>query len=158
MSDRETKKSTAPPAGSHQSQPEDDAGLAIGGRSVEPRRGFSAWIRLGLDAMAERRFARRRGRELLQFYERIHGSQPQASGEVLYAKVVILAGYNPKEAQSVILRATQSFCEWPTERQLRFRDVVRYLVVTEYLRSHAGSDGTHTNMENAAMRVIPEKL
>jgi hypothetical protein len=124
------------------------------------RRGWrpGAWLRVALDFIAEKRFASRRSRNLLQLYERIRIGAPQLKGKDLYARVVIESGLDPREAQGVLLRAEQSFCQWPTDHDLRFGDVVRYVVVTEYLRSHAASLGTHTNMGEVVARVVPEDL
>jgi hypothetical protein len=119
-----------------------------------PRGGFGAWLRRG----TEKRFAKRRSRELLELYQRARGKEPELSGKALYAGVVIQAGYDAKEAQGVVRRAEQSFCQWPAEHDLRFRDVVRYMVVTEYLRSHAGSVGIQSNVDTVVARVIRADL
>jgi hypothetical protein len=122
--------------------------------ALVPRRGFGAW----LNSIGEKRFANRRSRELLELYQQARGREPLLSGKTLYVGVVMQAGYDAKEAQAVVRRAEQSFCAWPAEHDLRFSDVVRYMVVTEYLRSHPGAVGIHTNVETVVARVIRADL
>ncbi len=62
-------------------------------------------------------------------------------------------------ATSVILHhAGESFCSWPAWHDLRFRDVVQYVVVYEYLRSHKEKVGTQTRMGATVARIIPRDL
>src|SRR5262249_39508862 len=114
--------------------------------TMVPPRSIWAWFRLPMRLLAERRFAHQRSHELLKLYGLAHDSAPHLSGKELYLRVVIQAGYDPKAAQSALLRAEQSYCQWPAEHDLSFSDVVRYLLVTEYLRSHVESLGTESNM------------
>jgi len=51
-----------------------------------------------------------------------------------------------------------SFCDWLLKRKLRFRDVVQYVVINEYLRSHLTNIGTYTDMSSIVARVIPHDL
>jgi hypothetical protein len=51
------------------------------------------------------------------------------------------------------------FCEWPGPRKLRYRDVVNYVVVDEYMRSHLTDfRGTYTNMRRVVTSIIPYHL
>jgi hypothetical protein len=84
--------------------------------------------------------------------------EPQLIGKALYQRIVIQrSGLDIHAAAGVLRRAEQSFCEWPSDRDLKFRDVVRYIVIEEYLRSHA-TIGTHTNLGKVVARVIPDDL
>ena len=115
------------------------------------------WLRLGVAYVAETRFARRYCREWLVSYEKMRAAQPDLTGKALYAAVVSeRLGGSTAEVETILRRAEQSFCEWPTEHPLRFKDVVSYLVVTEYLRDHQASPGTQTNMLNVVARAIEE--
>jgi len=90
-----------------------------------------------------RRFAWHASYELLDLYKRIHREEPQLTGRTLYERVVIRrSGLDTKAATGVLMRAEQSFCDWPSGRDLRFRDVVQYVVVDEFLRSHVATLGT----------------
>ena len=115
------------------------------------------WLRLGLAFVAETRFARRYSRELLALYRQVLTAQPALAGKALYAAVVTARlGGDAAQVDAVLRRAEQSFCEWPTEHPLRFKDVVSYLAVTEYLRDHQASPGTQTNMLNVVSRAIAD--
>lgn len=115
------------------------------------------WLRRAVEFVSETRFARRQSRELLALYERVLIDEPQLTGKALYAKVVNLRlGGDAQPTQQVLLRAEQSFCEWPAEHALRFRDLVSYIVVSEYLRDHRASPGTQTNMVDVVARMVPD--
>jgi hypothetical protein len=118
------------------------------------------WLSLpGAEWVAEKWFARRASHELLDLHERIHREEPQLTGRTLYERVVVLrSGLDVKAAAGVLRRAEQSFCDWPSGRDLRFLDLVLYVVVDEYLRSHVATLGTQTNMGKIVARVIPADL
>jgi hypothetical protein len=148
---------------------EEDAGHtsdAVSGQSAACREDRSQnpwrllqWLRTAADFVVETRFARRRSRALLGAWQQIiQSGASQLSDRDVYARVVVEVGFSPDEAQGVLLRAEQSFCQWPADHELRFRDVVQYLVVTEYLRTHKASLGTHTNMTSVVARMVPETL
>jgi hypothetical protein len=84
----------------------------------------------GVRLLAEIWFAWQASRELLDSYKRMRHEQPQLIGRTLYERIVIRrSGPDAKAAAGILRRAEQSFCEWPSERDLKFRDVVRYIVV-----------------------------
>jgi hypothetical protein len=109
--------------------------------------------------VAEKWYARRASRELLEWYRRVRDEEPQLSGATLYQQVIVRrSGLDVKAALGILRRAEQSFCAWPSDRDLRFRDVVLYVIIDEYLRSHATDLGTQTNMGNVVARLIPSDL
>jgi hypothetical protein len=109
--------------------------------------------------VAEKWYARRASRELLEWYRRVHGEEPQLAGTALYQRVIVRrSGFDVKAAAGIVRRAEQSFCAWPSDRDLRFRDVVLYVVIDEYLRSHSTHLGTQTNMGEVVVRLIPGDL
>jgi hypothetical protein len=113
----------------------------------------------GAALVAEKWFAWRASRALLDLHARIHREEPQLIGRTLYERVVIRwSGLDIKAAAGVLRRAEQSFCSWPSGRDLRFLDLVHYVVVDEYLRSHVASLGTQTNMGRIVAHVIPADL
>jgi hypothetical protein len=112
-----------------------------------------AWI------VAEKWYAWRTTHEMLGWYQRVRGEQPQLTGRTLYQQVIVRrSGLDDEAARGVLRRAHQRFCEWPFERELRFRDVVHYVVIDEYLRSHLNNLGTHTDMGKVVARLIPHDL
>ena len=44
------------------------------------------------------------------------------------------------------------------ELELRFRDVVHYLIFDEYMRAGKARAGTKTNMGAAVARILPEEI
>jgi hypothetical protein len=112
-----------------------------------------AWI------VAEKWYAWRTSHEMLGWYQRVRGEQPQLTGRPLYQQVIVRrSGLDEEAARGVLRRAYQRFCEWPVERRLRFRDVVHCVVIDEYLRSHLTNLGTHRDMGTIVARLIPHNL
>ena len=109
--------------------------------------------------LAERRFARHASRELLDLFWLEQREHPELSGRSLYLAVVARRlGANAKRAPEVILRAEESFTDWPVERELRFRHVVHYLIFDEYTHRAKARHGTRTNIGATVARIIPEDL
>ena len=139
--------------------------VAASAESVQPtpaesKRSSRIWLRFsGAEWVAEKWFARQVSRQLLHLYERVHRDEPQLIGRALYEQIVIRrSDIDGTVAARVLRRAEQSFCDWPSGRDLRFRDLVQYIVIDEYLRSHAATLGTRTNMLKSVARTIPENL
>jgi hypothetical protein len=129
------------------------AGKEPGSTPTRLRLPRAAWI------VAEKWYAWRTSREMLGWYKRVRGEEPQLAGSPLYQQVIVRrSGLDDEAARGVLRRAYQSFCDWPFERKLRFRDVVHYVVVDEYLRSPLANLGTHTDMGKVVARIIPHRL
>jgi hypothetical protein len=109
--------------------------------------------------LAERRFARHASRELLDLFWLEQREHPELSGRSLYQAVVARRlGPEAARAAQVILRAEESFTDWPVERELRFRHVVHYLIFDEFTRRSSARQGTKTNIGVVVARIIPEEL
>ena len=67
-------------------------------------------------------------------------------------------GCDDRKAAQIVLRAEESFTDWPVERELRFRHVVHYQVFDEFTRSGSAREGTRTNMGVVVARIIPEDV
>jgi len=90
----------------------------------------------------ERRFASRVCSQLLDLYREARQARPGLEGRDLYRHVV--ARYltsTAATADRVLQAAEVSFAEWPVTRPLRFRDVVHFLAVDEFLASRKDSTG-----------------
>ncbi len=110
-------------------------------------------------AHAERHYARQASRELLELYWREHSEHPELTGRSLYVAVVARRlGPDATSAADVVLRAEESFTDWPVERELRFRHVVHYQIFAEYTRQGPARQGTRTNLGEAVARIIPEEI
>jgi len=119
--------------------------------------------RLGLPwaarVVAEKWYTWRTSREMLKWYQRVSGEEPQLSGAALYQEVIVRrSGLDVAAARGVLQRARQGLCEWPGPRKLRFRDVVHYVVMNEYMRSHLTDLGTYTDMRRVVASIIPYHL
>lgn len=109
--------------------------------------------------MVERWHARRGSRTLLELYRVVRREQQELTGKALYEAVVIRrTGLDTGAARAILRRAEESFIDWPTERDLRFRDVVLFMVVDNYLRSHPARHGVEAQMGYVVARVIPKDL
>jgi len=103
--------------------------------------------------------ARRTSRDMLEWYRRVLSEESGLVRRDLYEKIVMRrSGVNGRAAGALVRQAEESFCSWPSWRELRFRDVVSYVVVSEYLRTHEMTMGTQTRMGRIVARVIPDNL
>jgi hypothetical protein len=119
---------------------------------------FRAPLELGA-ALRELRFARKAGRMALDHYQRLRITRPELSGRTLYEVFVRERNaLGVSDARAILQRAEASFAAWPNDRDLIFRDVVQYLVISEYLVSHPKRSGTATNMTRTISRLISGKL
>jgi hypothetical protein len=107
---------------------------------------------------SETRHAIQTCRDLLKLFWIVSASHPGRSPREIYRKVVMArAGATEEDAESVLVRAEQSFASWPAERTLTFGDVVHYLAVSEYLASNS-CIGTRINMGRIVAGRIPRDL
>ncbi len=116
---------------------------------------------LGLFAgPAERRYAKEASEQLLDLFWRERREHPDLTGRALYEAVAALRlGSNPPiSAAEIVRRAEESFADWPVERELRFRDVVHYLIFDEYTHAGKARARTKTNMGAVVARIIPEEI
>jgi len=116
---------------------------------------------LGLFAgPAERRYAKEASEQLLGVFWCERREHPDLNGRALYEAVTARRlGINPPiSAAEIVRRAEESFADWPVERELRFRDVVHYLIFDEYMRAGQARAGTKTNMGEVVTRIIPEEI
>jgi YHS domain-containing protein len=110
-------------------------------------------------AWRERRFAAACCREML----RLHGAAVAAdrglTGPGLYRRVLTMRrGADPATVDDVLRNAEQSFAIWPVARALKFRDVVHYLAVSEFVSSYDGTPWVHVNMKRVVESMVPHDL
>lgn len=106
----------------------------------------------------ERSYAKHASRELLKLFRAVQREHPELSGRALY-QAVIARRLGPKSnrAAEIVLRAEESFTDWPVERELRFRHVVHYAIFDEYMQLGKAREGTRINMGVMVARIIPEE-
>jgi hypothetical protein len=110
-------------------------------------------------AVSERWYAWRASRVMLKRYQRARGRNARLSGRPLYEEILARhCGYTERGAAAVLDGAEGSYCAWPVKRELRFRDVVSYLLTQEYLHRHDFLRGTQTDMRRVVARVIPAEF
>ena len=110
-------------------------------------------------AWREKRFAARTCKELLKLHRIVSSRDPHLTGGALYRQIVAARqGGDLAAADAAQAAAEQSFAAWPAERRLKFGDVVHFLVVTEFLASHAGSRWIHADLKRIVAARIPHDL
>ena len=110
-------------------------------------------------AHSEKRYARHASAQLLDLYWQRRRVQPDLEDRALYESVVAQR-LGPQEARAaeIVRRAQESFADWPVERELKFRDVVHYLIFDEYMRTGKAREGTKTNMGVVVADIIPDEI
>lgn len=109
--------------------------------------------------LAEWRYARRATRDLQEWYQRVQNEQPALKGRALYSQILARrSGLDARAAERVLRRAEQSFSDWSSDRDLRFRDVVLCLVFEEWSRDNQVRVGAQTHMERVVSRIIPRNI
>jgi len=112
-----------------------------------------------LVARAERRYAKEASSQLLELYRQERRGHPELNPRALYQSIVAQRlGPQSGRAGEIVRRAEESFTDWPSNRELKFRDVVHYLVFDEYMRLANAREGTKTNMGVVVGRVIPDDI
>ena len=112
-----------------------------------------------LAARAERRFAEETSAQLLELYRQERRGGQELNPRALYQSVVAQRlGPQAGRAGELVRRAEESFTHWPADRELKFRDVVHYLIFDECMRLGTAREGTKTNMGVVVARVIPDDI
>jgi hypothetical protein len=95
----------------------------------------------------ERLFAGRVCSESLAAFHAIRKLQPQLAGDDLYEAVVARrVKLDAAGAHSIVRRTHASLEDWASDRDLTFRDVVKYMIVTEYLGQEADQSGMNLDL------------
>ena len=109
--------------------------------------------------LAEKWYAWRTSHEMLRWYQRVSGEEPHLTRTTLYREIVVRRlELDIGAARDLLQRVRQSFCEWPHQRELRFRDVVNYLVVDEYMQGNVTNVGMYTDTRRIVSGIIPSHL
>jgi hypothetical protein len=105
-------------------------------------RRLRALLTAPLKRRAERRFASRVCAESLAALQTVRATQADLQGDALYEAVV--AGrtkFDAAQAHAIVQRAHESLEGWGNDREAKFIDVVKYMIVSEYLRQNTGDGG-----------------
>jgi hypothetical protein len=99
-------------------------------------------LRRRLQLFEERRFASRVCDEVLAALAAARAQQPGLHGDALYAAVIARRLKLDAPAAHLLLRRIQDgHQDWESERAARFIDVVRYMIVREYLAREDAATG-----------------
>jgi hypothetical protein len=110
-------------------------------------------------ARRERAYAESQCRSLLEIYEHLRREHPELGSDRLYARVVeYRIGCDPTVARSIVLEADRSFAQWPTERDVTFRDVVVFLLLNQLLPADSKTLGVQPNVTAIVAKAIPLRL
>jgi hypothetical protein len=101
-------------------------------------------------------YAWRTCRRLCNWYRLTERDQSELSGRDLYIQIMHRRSALSLEASNrLIEQAEESYCEWPTKRLLRYRDVVCYVVIDDLMRQSARG-GVRANVAWVVARVVPK--
>jgi hypothetical protein len=104
-------------------------------------------------------FARRVCRESLAAYEAVKRRNPALAGNALYqAAITRRTRLDDEGARHLLARAHASRLDWDNERPPSFRDVVLFMIVTEYLARSKGVQGMTMDLGSYLDRRMPEGL
>ena len=95
----------------------------------------------------ERLFAGRVCSESLAAYHAIRNLHPQLRGDELYEAVIARrVNLDAAGGRAIVWRTHASLEDWAGERGCSFRDVVKYMIVTEYLGQEADERGMNLDL------------
>lgn len=110
-------------------------------------------------ARRDRAYAESQCRSLLAIYEHFRREHPELGSDPLYARVVEYSiGCDSTVARSIVLEADRSFAQWPTERDVTFRDVVVFLLLNQLLPADSKTLGVQANVTAIVAKAIPLRL
>lgn len=128
------------------------------GRAVGGAPGSERWIGKLLQPPIDRRFARSEWRRALKLHGEVSEERTELRGCALYQEVVRRClGRHPEPATGIVQRADDSFATRPAARDVRFRDVVTYIVIHDFIRQGNGCSTT-MSVQDVVSRVIPAQL
>jgi hypothetical protein len=105
----------------------------------------------------ERRFARRVCDEALAALEAVRTEQPQLAGEALYEAVIARRlKLDATDTRAFMWRVHVSFEDWESDGMPKFIDVVKYMIVSEYLAQNTLAKGVSLDLgPYLAQRIDP---
>jgi YHS domain-containing protein len=97
--------------------------------------------------------------ELLQLLQGLLQHGPPLQGLALYRHVVVArTAAALDEADEVLRRVDQSYASWPVDRDITFRDVVRYLLAWELWHGADGQQLVQAELKRVVDAHIPHQL
>ena len=113
----------------------------------------------GTRQLREWRFARRVCNEVLRAYDQVRERSPELDGPALYEAVIAQRlRLDAPQAQRVLQDAHASREDWDNERSVCLRDIVLYMIVSEYLREGKGHRGMSLDLAAFLDQRVPAHL
>ncbi len=113
----------------------------------------------GTRQLREWRFARRVCTESLRAYDHVRERSPSLAGAPLYEAVVAQRlKLDAQQAGRLVRDAHASREDWEHERPVCLRDVVLFMIVSEYLREGKGHRGMSLDLGNFLDQRVPAHL
>ena len=110
-------------------------------------------------AQREQSLARTCCAEMLQILKQLQVQEPALQGEALYTRAITQRlACDTAQAREIVRLADVSFAQWPEERDVRYRDVVNYLIVHQILGRDAKAVGTQSDIDRIVRDTIPQEL
>jgi hypothetical protein len=117
------------------------------------------WLRRAWSGVVERGEVQRVCRELLALHAEVAREHPELAGEPLYERIIArFTNSDPQQAKTVLNRAEESFAQWPVVRDVIFRDVVLYFVVSRSLDSSSQAAESRVDLTNVVHAIVPAEL
>lgn len=105
------------------------------------------------------RLASRVCTESLAALAAVRAARPQLSGDELYEAVIARRMQGGQAvARTILQRTYESLQDWGNDRAPRFLDVVRYMIVNEYLQAATGERGMSVDLGAFLAQHIDPKL
>ena len=131
--------------------------MDISGIIESPTQRLRALIAARLKKIDERRFANRVCSESVAALNAVRAAHPALQGDALYEAVVAKRlNLDATQARAIVWRAHESLEDWGTDRDPTLVDVVKYMIVSEYLGKKALEDGMTIDLgEFLSKRIDP---
>lgn len=123
-----------------------------------PTQRLRALVADRLQRVQEWRFARRVCAESLAAYRAVRAAQPELKGDDLYEAVIARRiKLDAANAHAIMWRTHASLEDWENDRTPKFIDVVKYMIVSEYLGQEADETGMSIDLGAfLAGRISPQ--
>jgi hypothetical protein len=123
------------------------ADVDIAEKQESPTRRLRALLADKVKRIQERLFAARVCSESLSAYHAIRKLQPALSGDDLYAEVIARRlNLDVAGSRAIVWRTHASLEDWTSDRGPTFRDIVKYMIVSEYLGQEADERGMNLDL------------
>ena len=110
-------------------------------------------------AQREQSLARTCCAEMLKIMQDVQAREPALHDEALYARTVSQRlACDMAQAREIVRMADVSFAQWPEERDVRYRDVVKYLIVHQILGRDAKTMGAQSDIDRIVRDTISQEL